>query len=161
MFYSAPPRSVSVLPFEDLGISPAESEKQYIASGLTQELTAELARLRGLKVIVGRLVSQPPPGPASTPAALDPKSVGQSLNVESLLRGSVRRSGEQYRIAVQLIDSRDGRQLWSGVYTADVSDIPGVEEQIIRHTADALRVPWSASLDEQWAHRRVENPEAP
>ena len=164
IFSPAPPRSVSVLPFEDLGVSSPEpeneSEKQYIASGLTQELTAELARLRGLKVIVGRLVSQPPSGPVSTPAVLDPQSVGRSLNVESLLRGSVRRSGEQYRIAVQLIDSRDGRQLWSGVYTADVSDIPGVEEQIIRHTAEALRVPWSASLDEQWAHRRVENPEA-
>jgi len=57
--YAAPPPSVSVLPFEDLGISSAQPEKQYIASGLTQELTAELARLRGLKVIVGRLISQP------------------------------------------------------------------------------------------------------
>ena len=133
---------------------------QYIASGLTQELTAELARLHGLKVIVGRLVSQSPPGPASAPAALDPKTVGRSLNVESLLRGSVRRSGEQYRITVQLINSGDGRELWSGVYTADVSDIPSIEEQVVRHTADALRVPWSASLDEQWARRHVENPEA-
>ncbi len=160
IFSPAPPRSVSVLPFEDLGVSSAEPEKQYVASGLTQELTAELARLRGLKVIVGRLVSQPPPGSVSTPAALDPKSVGRSLNVESLLRGSVRRSGEQYRIAVQLINSGDGRELWSGVYTADVSDIPSIEEQIVHHTADALRVPWSASLDEQWARRHVENPEA-
>jgi DNA-binding winged helix-turn-helix (wHTH) protein/TolB-like protein/Flp pilus assembly protein TadD len=164
IFSPAPPRSVSVLPFEDLGVSSAkpenDPEKQYIASGLTQELTAELARLHGLKVIVGRLASQSPPGTSSIPAALDPKSVGRSLNVESLLRGSVRRSGEQYRIAVQLIDSRDGRELWSGVYTAGVSDIPGVEEQIIRHTAEALRVPWSASLDEQWARRHVENPEA-
>jgi len=159
-FFPAPPRSVSVLPFEDLGISSAEPEKQYIASGLTQELTAELARLRELKVIVGRLVSQPRSESVSTPAALDPKSVGRSLNVESLLRGSVRRSGEQYRIAVQLINSRDGREVWSGVYTADVSDIPSVEEQIVRHTAEALRVPWSASLDQQWAGRHVENPEA-
>jgi DNA-binding winged helix-turn-helix (wHTH) protein/TolB-like protein/tetratricopeptide (TPR) repeat protein len=156
----APPRSVSVLPFEDLGVSSAEPEKQYIASGLTQELSAELARLRGLKVIVGRLASQSPPGSASTPAVLDAMSVGRSLNVESLLRGSVRRSGGQYRIAVQLINTRDGRELWSGVYTADVSDIPSVEEQIVRHTADALRVPWTASLDEQWARRHVENPEA-
>ncbi len=160
IFSAAPPRSVSVLPFEDLGVSSAEPEKQYIASGLTQELTAELARLRELKVIVGRLVSQPSSGPVATPAALDPKSVGRSLNVESLLRGSVRRSGEQYRIAVQLISSRDGREVWSSVYTADVSDIPSVEEQIVRHTADALHVPWSASIDEQWARRRVENPEA-
>jgi len=160
IFSPAPPRSVSVLPFEDLGISTAEPEKQYIASGLTQELTAELARLRELKVIVGRLVSQPPSGSGSTPAALDPKSVGRSLNVENLLRGSVRRSGERYRVAVQLISCRDGRELWSGVYTADVSDIPSVEEQIVRHTADALRVPWSASIDEQWARRHVENPEA-
>lgn len=160
IFSPASPRSVSVLPFEDLGISSAEVEKQYIASGLTQELTAELARLRGLKVIVGRLVSQSPSARVPAPPALDPKSIGRSLNVESLLRGSVRRSGEQYRIAVQLIDSRDGRELWSGVYTADVSDIPGIEEQIVRHTAEALRVPWSASLNEQWARRHVENPEA-
>jgi DNA-binding winged helix-turn-helix (wHTH) protein/TolB-like protein/Tfp pilus assembly protein PilF len=160
IFSPAPPRSVSVLPFEDLGVSSAGQEKQYIASGLTQELSAELARLRELKVIVGRLVSQPPLGPISTPAALDPKSVGRSLDVESLLSGSVRRSGEQYRIAVQLINARDGREIWSGVYTADVSDIPSVEEQIVRHTAEALRVPWSASLDQQWARRHVENPEA-
>jgi DNA-binding winged helix-turn-helix (wHTH) protein/TolB-like protein/Tfp pilus assembly protein PilF len=160
IFSPAPPRSVSVLPFEDLGISSAEPEKEYIASGLTQELTAELARLRELRVIVGRLISQPTLERLSAPAALDPKSVGRSLNVESLLRGSVRRSGEQYRIAVQLINSQDGRELWSGVYTADVSDIPSIEEQIVRHTADALRVPWSASLDEQWARRHVENPEA-
>jgi len=159
-FSPAPPHSVSVLPFEDLGVSSAEPEKEYIASGLTQELTAELARLRGLKVIVGRLVSQPTLEPRSAPAALDPKSVGRSLNVESLLRGSVRRSGGQYRVAVQLIDTQDGRELWSGVYTADVSDIPSVEEQIVRHTADALRVPWSASLNEQWARRHVEDPEA-
>jgi DNA-binding winged helix-turn-helix (wHTH) protein/TolB-like protein/lipoprotein NlpI len=160
MFSPALPRSVSVLPFDDLGVSSGKPEKQYIADGLTQELTAELARLHELKVIVGRLASQRSPGPASTPAALDPRSVGRSLNVESLLRGSVRRSGEQYRIAVQLINARDGRELWSGVYTADVSDIPSVEEQIVRHTADALRIPWSASLDEQWARRHVENSEA-
>jgi DNA-binding winged helix-turn-helix (wHTH) protein/TolB-like protein/Tfp pilus assembly protein PilF len=153
------PRSVSVLPFENLGISPDEPDKQYIATGLTQELTAELARLSGLKVIVGRLSSALSSGSASSDA-FDPKSAGRSLNVESLLKGSVRRSGEQYRIAVQLIDSRDGSELWSGVYTADVSDIPSVEEQIVRHTADALRIPWSASIDEQWARRHVENPEA-
>lgn len=160
IFSPALPRSVSVLPFEDLGVSAGEPEKQYIADGLTQELTAELSRLRELKVIVGRLASQPSPGPASTPAAMDPRSVGRSLNVESLLRGSVRLSGEQYRIAVQLINVRDAREIWSGVYTADVSDIPSVEEQIVRHTADALRIPWSASLDEQWARRHVENSDA-
>jgi len=164
MLATVPPRSVSVLPFEDLSFSSAEPEKQYIASGLTQELTAELARLRGVKVIVGRLlsapVSEPMSGPSTAAATVDPRSVGRSLNVESLLKGSVRRSGEKYRIAVQLISCRDGRELWSGVYTADVSDIPSVEEQIVRHTADALRVPWSASLDEQWARRHVENPEA-
>jgi DNA-binding winged helix-turn-helix (wHTH) protein/TolB-like protein/Tfp pilus assembly protein PilF len=160
IFSPAPPRSVSVLPFEDLGVSSAEPQRQYVASGLTEELTAELARLRGLKVIVGRLASQPAPEPVFGPVALDSRSVGRNLNVESLLRGSVRRSGEQYRIAVQLINARDGRELWSGVYTADVSDIPSVEEQVVRHTADALRIPWSASLDEQWARRHVENSEA-
>jgi TolB-like protein/Tfp pilus assembly protein PilF len=151
---------VSVLPFEDLGISSAEPERQYIASGLTQELSAELTRLRGLKVIVGRLSSEPAGEAAVGPAALDPRSVGRNLNVESLLRGSVRRSGEQYRIAVQLINTRDAGEIWSGVYTADVSDIPSIEEQIVRHTADALRISWSASLNEQWARRHVENPEA-
>jgi DNA-binding winged helix-turn-helix (wHTH) protein/TolB-like protein/Tfp pilus assembly protein PilF len=160
MVHSTRLRSLSVLPFEDLGVSSSEVEKQYIASGLTQELTAELARIHDLKVIVGRLGSQTLSQSTTTPAALDPKSIGRSLNVESLLRGSVRRSGEQYRIAVQLINSQDGRELWSGVYTADVSDIPSIEEQIVRHTADTLRVPWSSNLDEQSGRRHIENPEA-
>ena len=157
--YFAPiPRSVSVLPFDELG-SSSESERRYLANGLTQELTAELARLQGLKVVVGRF-SPPAVSASAARAALDPISTGSSLHVESLLKGSVRQSGAQYRIAVQLIRSRDGRELWSGVYTADVSDIPSVEEQIVHHTADALRLPWSASIDEQWARRHIENPEA-
>jgi DNA-binding winged helix-turn-helix (wHTH) protein/TolB-like protein len=160
VFFFASPRSVSVLPFEDFGASSTESEKQYLASGLSQELTAELGQLRGIKVIVGRLTSPVSPEAASASAAWDPKSAARSLHVESLLKGTVRRSNEQYRIAVQLIDGRDGRELWSGVYAADIADIPSVEEQIIRHTAEALRVPWSASTDEQWARRHTENPEA-
>jgi DNA-binding winged helix-turn-helix (wHTH) protein/TolB-like protein/Tfp pilus assembly protein PilF len=158
-YFAATPRSVSVLPFDDLGLASTESERRYLANGLTQELTAELARLQGLKVVVGRF-SAPAVSVSAALAALDPISTGRSLHVESLLKGSVRQSGAQYRIAVQLIRSRDGQELWSGVYTADVSDIPSVEEQIVHHTADTLRVPWSASLDEQWARRHIENPEA-
>ncbi len=158
-YLAASPRSVSVLPFDDLGGSSNESERRYLANGLTQELTAELARLQSLKVVVGRF-SPPAASASGALAAWDPRSTGRSLHVESLLSGSVRQSGAQYRIAVQLISSRDGRELWSGVYTADVSDIPSVEEQIVHHTAGALRLPWSASNDEQWARRHIENPVA-
>jgi DNA-binding winged helix-turn-helix (wHTH) protein/TolB-like protein/Tfp pilus assembly protein PilF len=157
-YFAATPRSVSVLSFDDLG-SSNESERRYLANGLTQELTAELARLQGLKVVIGRF-SPPAASTSAAVAALDPLSAGRDLHVETLLKGTVRQSGTQYRIAVQLISSRDGRELWSGVYTADVSDIPSVEEQIVHHTADTLRLPWSASIDEQWARRHIENPEA-
>jgi DNA-binding winged helix-turn-helix (wHTH) protein/TolB-like protein len=148
------PRSLSVLPFDNLSPMTAKAGDEYIAKGLTQELSAEFARLPGVKVVIGRLPSAKPGD------GIDPHAVGSSLHVENILVGSVRESGAQYRVTVQLIKTSDGQELWSGVYTASVADIPSVEEQVIRHAADVLQVPWSASNDEQWTRRRVEDPKA-
>ncbi len=52
--------------------------------------------------------------------------LARELYVGTLLKGSVRRSGSQYRIAVQLIDGNDGSQLWATVISGDVSDLPNL-----------------------------------
>lgn len=140
-------QSVSVLPFADLGADPRD---KYVSEGLSQELSAELGELPVLKVIAA---------PQSASGA-DLRTLARLLNVGSVLTGSVRRSGEQYRIAVQLIDGNDGRELWSEVFSGNASSLASVEDQIVRHTAAVLHVPPTANFEQAAARRSSENPEA-
>jgi TolB-like protein/tetratricopeptide (TPR) repeat protein len=140
--------SVSVLPFADLDDMPND---RYLGQGLSEELAAELGELPALKVVAS--------GPRFQTGDGDVRALAHELNVGSILKGSVRRSGSQYRIAVQLIDGNDGRELWSNIFSGTVSDLPIMEEQVVRHTAQVLRVPVVAELQQTLARRAGENPE--
>ena len=142
-------RSITVLPLVDL--SSGEDDR-FIADGLSGELSSELGELRDLRVVVG--------GPREQVARTDVRELAQRLNVATLLQGSLRRSGGDYRIAVQLVRGQDGRELWAGVYTGNVAQLPGIEEQIVRQVASKMRVSTSAGFDEQLARRGAENPKA-
>jgi tetratricopeptide (TPR) repeat protein len=70
----------------------------------------------------------------------DLRTVGRKLNVTSVLEGSVRRDGRRVRIAVQLVDARDGIQRWSATYERQLDDIFAVQEDIARSVVAALKV---------------------
>jgi DNA-binding winged helix-turn-helix (wHTH) protein/TolB-like protein/Tfp pilus assembly protein PilF len=141
-------QSVSVLPFASLVADPQD---KYVSEGLSEELSAELGQLPALKVVAG---------PRSDASGSDIRALARLLNVGTVLKGSVRRSGDQYRIAVQLIDGNDGRELWSDVFSGDASTLAAVEDQIVRHTAAALHVSPPATFEQEAARRTSENPEA-
>jgi TolB-like protein/DNA-binding winged helix-turn-helix (wHTH) protein/Tfp pilus assembly protein PilF len=124
-------KSIAVLPFADL--SP-EQDQQYFSDGLTEELLNILAQSRRLRVIA-RTSSFSFKGDN-----VDIPTVADKLNVTHVLEGSVRKSGNQLRITVQLIDATTSSHLWSQTYERELDDIFKVQSDIAASVADALQV---------------------
>jgi TolB-like protein len=96
--------SIAVLPFENMS---GNEEDSYFADGLSEELLNALSRVPGLQV-AGRTSSF-----ALRDANLDLKTIADTLGVETVLEGSVRRSGGRVRVTAQLIEAEGGFHLWS------------------------------------------------
>ena len=127
---SGPP-STAVLPFADL--SP-ERNQAYFSDGLTEELITALSRVEGIRVAARTSSFQ------FRDRDVDVREVGRMLHVGSVLEGSVRRSGNRVRISAQLVNARDGYQLWAEAYDREVADVFAVQEEIARAIISALQV---------------------
>jgi TolB-like protein/DNA-binding winged helix-turn-helix (wHTH) protein/Flp pilus assembly protein TadD len=123
--------SVAVLPFANLSSDP---EQQYFADGTTLELLNALSRVRDLRV-TGRASSFQFKGGND-----DLRAIGETLGVEHLLQGSVRRSRDRVRITVQLSHASTGDRLWSRSYERRLDDVFLIQDEIARSVADALQI---------------------
>ena len=121
--------SIAVLPFANLSGDP---DNQYFSDGLADELINALAGVEDLEV-AGRTSSF-----ALRDQSLDLRTIGDTLGVETVLEGSVRRSEERVRITAQLIDAETGFQLWSEEYDRDITDIFLVQEELARSIVRAM-----------------------
>jgi eukaryotic-like serine/threonine-protein kinase len=115
--------SIAVLPFVNLSESP---DSDYFSDGLAEELIGALTAVPGLRV-AARTSSFHFRG-----AGLDIREIGKVLNVGWILEGSVRKSGTQIRISVQLINVIDGFLLWSRKYDREMADILEIQDEIAR-----------------------------
>ncbi|MCZ6830951.1 MAG: FlgO family outer membrane protein, partial [Gammaproteobacteria bacterium] len=125
------PRSIAVLPFVNMSNDP---DQEYFSDGISEELLNGLARIGELRV-AARTSSF-----AFKGKNLDIKEIGNKLNVEAVLEGSVRKSGKRIRITAQLIDVNDGFHLWSDTYDRDLTDIFVIQDEISAAIIEALRV---------------------
>ena len=128
---SAQNASIAVLPFADM--SPDKSQ-EYFSDGIAEELMNGLAKTPGLRVAARTSSFQ------FKNKTDDSRSIGDKLNVATLLEGSVRRQGNRARVAVHLIKAEDGFELWSETFDRDLSDIFAVQEEIARAVAGELKV---------------------
>jgi adenylate cyclase len=126
-----PGLSIAVLPFADL--SPG-GDNRYFSDGLSEALMDSLASVPGLQV-AARTSSF-----AFRDPGRDVREVARSLEVGSLVEGSVRKSGNQLRISTRLVDGRSGRNLWSATFDASMEDIFAVQDTISRGIAEALQI---------------------
>jgi adenylate cyclase len=124
-------KSIAVLPFADM--SP-EKDQEYFCDGLAEELLNMLAKVNELRV-TARTSSFSFKGKDVKIA-----TIGKELNVESVLEGSVRKSGDKVRITAQLIKVSDGYHLWSDTYDRRLDDLFTVQEEISRQVVGALKV---------------------
>ena len=135
---------IAVLPFLDM--SP-DRDQDYFCEGLADELINSLASLPNLHV-ASRTSSF-----RFKSTTLDIREVGLRLNVDTVLEGSVRKAGSNFRITAQLVSAVDGYQLWSGKYDRRLEDIFAVQEDIAQSTVRALKVVLSS--DDQHALQKV------
>ena len=122
--------SVAVLPFLDL--SPAK-DQEYFSDGLTEELIDALTRVPNLHVVARTSAFAFKGKPA------DVREIGRQLNVNTVLEGSVRKSGDQLRITAQLARVSDGYHLWSRTYDRRLQDVFAVQREISQTIAGLLR----------------------
>jgi adenylate cyclase len=144
---NAPRLSIVVLPFNNLSGDPGQ---EYLAEGITEDLTTDLSRIDD-SFVISRNTAFTYKG-----KAVDAKQIGRELNVRYVLEGSVRRSGDQVRINVQLVDAETGAHLWAERFDRDNGELSGMENEIIGRIARAVR----AQLVSVEAGRKTDHPDA-
>lgn len=123
-------RSIVVLPFENLSGDPA---REIFAAGLTEEVTARLARLPALRV-VSRTSAMSMQG-RKVPVA----TIARELDVDAVIEGSARHEGERVRISIQLIDARTDTHLWAREFEREAAATWPLQIEVAIAVADAVR----------------------
>jgi TolB-like protein len=108
---ASPPRSIAVRPFADLS---REGDLAWFCDGVATEISYALSRIEGLQI-------------------------GREPAVQSILQGSIRKSGAQLRISIQLLDAGTGLQLWAERYDRTLGDILEIQDEIAAGVTKALR----------------------
>jgi TolB-like protein/DNA-binding winged helix-turn-helix (wHTH) protein/Flp pilus assembly protein TadD len=124
-------QSIAVLPFVNMSSDP---DQEYFSDGLSDELLNMLTRVPGLHV-AARTSSFSFKG-----EKVDIPTIAKKLQVSHVLEGSVRKTGNQIRITVQLVEADDGYQLWSDTYDRTLEDVFAVQSEIAASVVDALKV---------------------
>ena len=127
--------SIAVLPFLNLSADP---ENEYFADGMTEDVIAQLSKIRALKVISRTSVMQFKKREQSL------REIGRRLGVATLLEGSVRQAGNRVRIVAQLIDAETDQHLWAETYDRQLSDVFAIQSDVALHIAAALKAELSA-----------------
>jgi len=127
-----PPRlSIVVLPFTNMS---GDTEQEYFADGLTEDLTTELSRMPSAFVIA-RNTAFTYKGKAS-----DVKQIGRELGVRYALEGSVRKAGSRVRFNAQLIDAETGAHLWADRFDRELVDLFDLQDSVTQELAGVLNV---------------------
>src|SRR5438477_1195925 len=135
--FNPPEKSIAVLPFLDLSQS---KDQEYFCDGISEEILHALAKVDGLRV-TGRTSSFSFNG-----TSVNARKVGEKLNVENVLEGSLRREGNRVRITAELINARSGFHLWSEIYDRELKDVFALQDEITRSIVDALKIKLAVSL---------------
>src|SRR6476620_5476997 len=124
-------RSIAVLPFENLN---ANGEDTYFTVGMQDEITGDLAKLAGMKVIGSQSTRSYLPGKERNLHA-----IGRDLGVRHLLVGTVSRDHDQMRVALQLVDLRDNGSPWTETYERPMKDVFALQSEITQAVAARLK----------------------
>lgn len=142
------PPAIAVLPFLNLS---GDASNEYLADGISEELTETLAEFNDLRVVARTSAFQ------YKGKSIDVGEIGRNLRANAVLEGSVVRRGDQLRVIAQLIRTSDGYHLWSHSYDVDLAGLAQVESGIARASRDKLSPAAAAAPPEIAAAR---NPEA-
>ena len=141
--------TIAVLPFVNMS---SDQEQEYFSDGITEEILNRLAGIHELRVAARTSVF------SFKDHNEDIREIARKLGVETILEGSVRRSGDEIRITAQLIRASDGFHLWSSAYDRKLENIFAIQDDIATRIAEALQVSMGIS-DRQASAPRTVDPE--
>lgn len=121
--------TIAVLPFTDIG---GDEDERAFCDGLSDDLNSALTKIPGFRVASRRATLQ------LRGAALSIEEIGKRLNVGMVLDATVRAAGDRVRIAVQLINVRDGFNIWSETYERRRRDVLAVQAELAEAIARDL-----------------------
>jgi TolB-like protein/DNA-binding winged helix-turn-helix (wHTH) protein len=140
--------SIAVLPFDNLGNDPAQSN---LADGITDDIITDLSRLSNVRVIAGTTSL------TFRGTRLSPEEIGTALSVTYVLKGSIRRLGSEIRVNAQLINTRNGFNAWAQRYDADIRQVFAVQDQVTQQIVSALAVKMTSEERDRLARRATDN----
>jgi len=124
----APRLSMVVLPFKNIGDHARDT---YLADGITDDLTTDLAHIPGAFVIARESAY------TYKDKATDVRQIGRELGVRYVLEGSVRRIDATLKVNAQLISAETGAHLWSDRFDEEISELGAGQEQVVGEPRDA------------------------
>ncbi len=145
-------KSIAVLPFENF--SP-EKDNAFFADGIQDDILTTLAKIKDLRVISRSSVMG-----FRDAGAQNVRHIGRKLGVANVLEGSVRKEGDRVVVNVQLIDTRNNRQIWANRYDRTLVDSLGLQGELANEIADRLRATLSDDEKALAAAKPTRNPDA-
>ena len=142
---------MAVLPFVNASSDP---DTEYLNDGIAETLIGQLSQIPQLKVMARSTVVR------YKGSNIDPQKVGRDLNVRAVLTGRVSQRGETLTISMELIDVRDGSELWGGRYNRKLTEILAVQEDIAHEVTDKLRLRLAGEEEKRLAAHVTQNAEA-
>lgn len=144
-------QSIAVLPFIDLS---SDKKYKYFSDGITDELINALTRISGLHVASRTSSFQ------FRDEGNDIKKIGEKLNVNKILEGSIRIEGKKIRIIVKLIDVLNGHHIWSEKYERDFKEIFLIQDDITRKIIESLKIKFNDNVNKPVIKRYTTNIDA-
>ncbi|MGB5589173.1 MAG: tetratricopeptide repeat protein [Gammaproteobacteria bacterium] len=146
-----PANSIAVLAFENIS---SESEVDYFAAGLAEEILYLLGKISELKVAARTSSFQ------FRDQSIDIRTVAELLQVRHVLEGSARQSGERIRVAARLTDGSSGYEDWSDVYERPLDDIFDIQQEIAAAVVNELKIVMSVESETELRAKPTENTDA-
>lgn len=145
-----PIRSLAVLPLENFTESGAQD---YFSAGMHEELIAQLSQIAGLRVVSRTSVLRYLGTEETIPR------IGQDLQVDALIEGSIRREGDKVRITVQLIHAASDTHIWTHQYDRSLDDVLALQSEVALDIAQQVQAelsPEETTLLQKTASRDVD-----
>lgn len=149
--HAAPIKSIAVLPLQNLS---GDSNQEFFADGMTDELISDLAQISALRVISRTSVMEYKATRMSLP------EIGKELDVDAIVEGTVERSGRRVRISAQLIRTSTDTHLWARSYERDLGDVIALQDDVAGAIANEIRVQISPAEKARLTAQQPVNPEA-
>jgi TolB-like protein/tetratricopeptide (TPR) repeat protein len=143
-------KSLAVLPLKNLSGDPAQ---EYLADGMTEALIGRLATINGLRVISRTSAMQFKDTHKTVP------EIGEELNVDSIVEGSVIREGNRIRVFAQLIRAATDEHLWSATYDRELRDVLVLQSDVSQAIAGKVEVALTGKERERLTATRTVSPE--